>query len=70
MFRNTKAFSGFAVDDLEAARKFYSGTLGLGISFHPFCRMLEWRSAEDPASAEDPVSRGVPKSPRRPEPPR
>ena len=23
MFANTKAFSGFAVDDLEAAKKFY-----------------------------------------------
>ena len=32
MFGNTKAFSGFAVDDLEAARKFYSETLGLGTS--------------------------------------
>ena len=34
MFRNTRAFSGFAVDDLEAARKFYSGTLGLDTSEH------------------------------------
>lgn len=32
MFRNTKAFSGFAVDDLEAARKFYGETLGLDTS--------------------------------------
>jgi len=32
MFGNTKAFSGFAVDDLEAARKFYSETLGLDTS--------------------------------------
>ncbi len=29
MFVNTKAFSGFAVDDLEAAKKFYGDTLGL-----------------------------------------
>ena len=28
MFANTKAFSGFAVDDLEAAKKFYGDTLG------------------------------------------
>ena len=34
MFENTKAFSGFAVDDLEAAKKFYGGTLGLKISEH------------------------------------
>jgi predicted enzyme related to lactoylglutathione lyase len=32
MFANTKAFSGFAVDDLEAAKKFYGETLGLSTS--------------------------------------
>ena len=32
MFANTKAFSGFAVDDLEAARRFYGETLGLKTS--------------------------------------
>lgn len=32
MFGSTKAFSGFAVDDIEAAREFYQGTLGLGVS--------------------------------------
>lgn len=30
MFTNTKATNGFAVDDIEAARKFYGETLGLG----------------------------------------
>ena len=29
MFRETKAFSGFAVDDLDAARTFYGETLGI-----------------------------------------
>jgi predicted enzyme related to lactoylglutathione lyase len=29
MFANTKAFSGFAVDDLDKAREFYGGTLGI-----------------------------------------
>jgi catechol 2,3-dioxygenase-like lactoylglutathione lyase family enzyme len=29
MFANTKAYSGFAVDDLEKAREFYGETLGL-----------------------------------------
>jgi catechol 2,3-dioxygenase-like lactoylglutathione lyase family enzyme len=29
MFTNTRAFSGFAVDDLQRARAFYSETLGL-----------------------------------------
>jgi catechol 2,3-dioxygenase-like lactoylglutathione lyase family enzyme len=32
MFANTKAFSGFAVDDLEKAREFYEGTLGLDVA--------------------------------------
>ena len=32
MFENTKAFSGFAVDDLEQARQFYTGTLGIPTS--------------------------------------
>jgi catechol 2,3-dioxygenase-like lactoylglutathione lyase family enzyme len=32
MFANTKAFSGFAVDDLEKAHEFYSDTLGLKTS--------------------------------------
>ena len=32
MFANTMAFSGFAVDDLETARSFYEGTLGIEVS--------------------------------------
>jgi predicted enzyme related to lactoylglutathione lyase len=32
MFANTRAFSGFAVDDIEAANKFYGETLGLRTS--------------------------------------
>jgi catechol 2,3-dioxygenase-like lactoylglutathione lyase family enzyme len=32
MFANTKAFSGFAVDDLDRAREFYGETLGLETS--------------------------------------
>jgi catechol 2,3-dioxygenase-like lactoylglutathione lyase family enzyme len=32
MFTNTKAFSGFAVDDIERARAFYSDTLGIRTS--------------------------------------
>ena len=32
MFASTKAFSGFAVDDLQKAREFYEGTLGLRVS--------------------------------------
>jgi len=32
MFENTKAFSGFAVDDVTAAKTFYGDTLGLNVS--------------------------------------
>jgi catechol 2,3-dioxygenase-like lactoylglutathione lyase family enzyme len=32
MFTNTPAFSGFAVDDLDAARSFYRDTLGLEVT--------------------------------------
>ncbi len=31
MFKDTKAFSGFSVNDLAAAKKFYSQTLGLEV---------------------------------------
>ena len=32
MFKDTKAFSGFAVDDVAAAREFYGDKLGLDVS--------------------------------------
>ena len=32
MFEHTKAFSGFAAPDIEAAREFYGGTLGIRTS--------------------------------------
>lgn len=32
MFANTKATNGFAVDDIEAAKKFYGETLGLEVT--------------------------------------
>ena len=32
MFGDTKAFSGFSVDDIPAAKKFYEETLGLKVS--------------------------------------
>ena len=31
MFATTEAFSGFSVDDIERARGFYAGTLGLAV---------------------------------------
>lgn len=35
MFKNTRAFSGFSVDDLQKAKKFYSGILGLDVIDNP-----------------------------------
>ena len=35
MFKDTKAFSSFSVDDTEKAREFYGKTLGLAISEGP-----------------------------------
>jgi catechol 2,3-dioxygenase-like lactoylglutathione lyase family enzyme len=32
MFANTKATNGFAVDEIEAAKRFYGETLGLGVT--------------------------------------
>jgi catechol 2,3-dioxygenase-like lactoylglutathione lyase family enzyme len=32
MFTNTKAFSGFSVDDVQKAKEFYGGMLGLNVS--------------------------------------
>ncbi len=32
MFKDTKAFSGFAVNDAQKAKEFYGQTLGLGVS--------------------------------------
>jgi catechol 2,3-dioxygenase-like lactoylglutathione lyase family enzyme len=32
MFADTKAYSGFAVDDLDAAQRFYGETLGIEVS--------------------------------------
>ena len=47
MFENTKAFSGFAVNDLEAAKKFYGETLGLKTSEHYGLLTLHLASGRD-----------------------
>jgi catechol 2,3-dioxygenase-like lactoylglutathione lyase family enzyme len=44
MFRDSKAFSGFAVQDLDAARAFYGQTLGLEVQDQPM-GILELRLA-------------------------
>ncbi|TML90792.1 MAG: VOC family protein, partial [Actinobacteria bacterium] len=35
MFTDTKAFSGFSVDDIPRAKQFYGETLGLKVSDQP-----------------------------------
>ena len=35
MFKDTKAFSGFSVNDLQKAKDFYGRTLGLEVSENP-----------------------------------
>ena len=35
MFKNTKAFSSFSVNDLQKAKEFYGNTLGLEVSETP-----------------------------------
>ncbi len=35
MLKDSKAFSGFSVDDLDGAREFYAGTLGLDVTDEP-----------------------------------
>lgn len=35
MFKNTKAFSGFSVNDLQKAKNFYSNVLGLNVKDNP-----------------------------------
>ena len=35
MFKDSKAFSGYSVDDVAAAKAFYEGTLGLDVTEQP-----------------------------------
>src|SRR6201989_1183977 len=35
MFKNTKAFSGFSVNDIQKAKEFYSKTLGVDVKDNP-----------------------------------
>jgi catechol 2,3-dioxygenase-like lactoylglutathione lyase family enzyme len=47
LFANTKAFSGFAVDDLPKAREFYENTLGLPVSEEHDLLILHLAGARD-----------------------
>jgi catechol 2,3-dioxygenase-like lactoylglutathione lyase family enzyme len=48
MFANTKAFSGFAVDDVEQARAFYAETLGIETSEENGLMTLQLAGGERP----------------------
>jgi catechol 2,3-dioxygenase-like lactoylglutathione lyase family enzyme len=47
LFANTKAFSGFAVDDVPKAREFYENTLGLRVSEEGDALILELAGERD-----------------------
>jgi catechol 2,3-dioxygenase-like lactoylglutathione lyase family enzyme len=55
MFANAKAYSGFAVDDVEKAREFYSETLGLKTSVEH--GLMTLHLAGEPADAGLPQAR-------------
>src|SRR5688500_3248420 len=47
MFKDTKAFSGFSVDDIDAAKRFYGETLGSEVTVEPPHGLLPLPSAGD-----------------------
>ncbi|MFD9373115.1 VOC family protein [Streptomyces sp. NPDC060020] len=47
MFADTKAFSGFSVDDIGKAKEFYEGTLGLRVSENKDMGLLSLHLAGD-----------------------
>jgi extradiol dioxygenase family protein len=72
MFANTKAFSGFAVDDLDQARRFYGETLGINTSEQYGLMTLHlagtrWstpRAATHPPASRSSTSRSTTSRPR------
>jgi catechol 2,3-dioxygenase-like lactoylglutathione lyase family enzyme len=51
MFKNTKAFSGFAVPDVDEARRFYGDTLGIDTSVEHGLLTLNLAGGERPTLA-------------------
>lgn len=45
MFKDTKAFSGFSVNDIAVAKKFYGETLGINIEDGPMQGVLQLKIA-------------------------
>jgi catechol 2,3-dioxygenase-like lactoylglutathione lyase family enzyme len=56
MLGDTKAYSGFAVDDLELAREFYAGTLGLRTSMDHGLMWLQLAGGRDTLVYPEPGS--------------
>jgi catechol 2,3-dioxygenase-like lactoylglutathione lyase family enzyme len=54
MFASSEAFSGFAVDDLETARRFYEDTLGLEVSMEHGLLTLHLAGGRDTLVYEKP----------------
>lgn len=54
MLTDTEAFSGFAVDDMDRAREFYSGTLGLRTSERGGLMQLHLAGGRDTLVYEQP----------------
>jgi len=54
MLTDTEAFSGFAVDDMDRAREFYSGTLGLRTSEQGGLMQLHLAGGRDTLVYEQP----------------
>ena len=48
MFEHTRAYSGFSVDDVPRARRFYGETLGLRVSEAHGMLMLHIEGGRDP----------------------
>ncbi len=63
MFADTKAYSGFAVPDLEAARKFYGETLGLPRNPNASDEWPEFETGNVTILLNTPEQTGVPFSP-------
>ena len=59
MFENTKAFSGFSVDDIAKAREFYGETLGLD-GVLPVVDQGQPEEREQPCGVEEEIEPGDP----------
>jgi extradiol dioxygenase family protein len=57
VFKNTKAFSSFSVNDLEEPKKFYGQTLGLEVSESKEGLNLQFKGGNDVFIYTKPITR-------------